>query len=54
MKAEFTSLLRECSKKLTEMCMLEKQTWRELDETNMVCDGLIEKVKNKAEELVSC
>ena len=53
LKEEFDSLLRDCSKKLTDMCKLEKQTWQELDETNVACDELIEKVNTKSEELVS-
>lgn len=53
LQTEFANLLRECSRKLTEMCKVEKQTWLELDETNEACDELIEKVNNKAEELVS-
>ena len=53
LQAEFAKLLRECSRKLTEMCKVEKQTWLELDETNEAFDELIEKVNNKAEELVS-
>ena len=52
LKAEFETLNKKCSEKLTRMCSLEKETWFDLDEMEQECDKLLEQVEKKAERLV--
>ena len=52
LKAEFETLNKKCSEKLTRMCSLEKETWFDLDEMEQECGKLLEQVEKKAERLV--
>ena len=52
LKAEFETLNKKCSEKLTRMCSLEKETWFDLDEMEQECNKQLTQVEKKAERLV--
>ena len=51
-KSDFAKLQKRCSEKLTEVCRVEKQVWKTLDELEEDSDELMNQVTLNTKELV--